>query len=208
MKRYLPKNLPFVCFVIVVLLAVVAPASGGVPAVNVMVVDASGRVAFKGPLDTSATFATRNLDAGDYVVQFNTQTVAVKGNQYLLVVSAGKTKVIATEVAGETLMRGGAAMKIRVGPGAKITGQLANDQATAQLNGSKYRVIDGKRFVWVTAELGSNRGGHWEEESLAPKRQVIVWSRDELQKRMDRAGEGSMVLTEAQENSGLHSHGY
>lgn len=193
MKKYLLTKLWPVASTCAVVLGLASTADGDIPSMDVTVLNAAGQVAFRGPISANATFATRNLDPGDYVVQFNTKSAAVKGNQYLLVVSAGKKKVIATEVAGETFIRGGAAMKIHVGPGAKITGQVANDQSMARVNGLKYRVINGKRFVWVTAELGSHRGGHWQEEGLGPARNVIVWNRDELQKRTDRGGEGSMI---------------
>ena len=56
---------------------------------DVTVFDANGKVAFKGPMSANATFATRNLHPGHYVVQFNSRRAAVKNNQYLLVVSAG-----------------------------------------------------------------------------------------------------------------------
>jgi hypothetical protein len=174
-------------------------AHGGIPSMNVTVFDATEKVVFKQAINANATFATGNLPAGKYVVQFSTKSGAVKGNQYLLVVSAGKKKVIADAVAGETLTRGGAAMKIQVGPGLQISGQVLNDEAIAQAGGPKYRMIDGKRYVWVGAELGTNLRGQWEEASAAPTRNVFVWTRDELQKRMDRAGEGSMIITESQE---------
>jgi hypothetical protein len=179
------------------LLGVATAADGDVPSMNVTVFDPMRNVAFKGPISPNATFATASLPPGDYVVQFNAKSAAVTGNQYLLVVSAGKKKVIAAAVPGETFTGGGAAMKIQVGPGSKITGQVVNDQGTTRADGSKYRVIDGKRFVWVTRQLGSNRGGHWVEESLAPPYNLIVWRLDDLQKRMDRGGEGSLLQPRA-----------
>jgi hypothetical protein len=193
MKRHpLIKSL-FVGSALAVLLGLATTAYSDVPSMNVTVFDATGKVAFKGPINANATFATRNLHPGSYVVQFNTKSAAVKGNQYLLVVSAGKKKVIATAVSGETFTGGGAAMKVQVGPGLNITGQVLNEQTTTRGDGLKYRIIDGKRFVWVTSELGSNQGGHWVEEGLPLARNVIAWRRDDLQKRMDRGGEGSLI---------------
>ncbi len=84
-------------------------------------------------------------------------------------------------------------MKVDIGPGLKITGQVANEQATADQGVSKYRVIGGRRYVWVTAELGSNLGGHWQEEGLHAAGNVIVWRPDEIRNRLDHAGEGSMI---------------
>jgi hypothetical protein len=156
---------------------------------EVTVFDASGKVGFKGAMNANGTFATANLQPGHYVVQFNTKSAAAKGNQYLLVVSAGKKKVIATGVSGETFIGGGVAMRVNVGPGLKITGQVANEQNVA-LN---YRVIDGQRYVWVSEGLGSNMGGRWVEESLAPARNVIRLSKESFARFQDRSGEGSMV---------------
>jgi hypothetical protein len=176
---------------------------GNAPTVNVTVFNAAGKVAFKGPISSSASFTTRNLLPGHYVVQFNTKSAAAKGIQYLLVISAGKKKVIAADVPGETLAAGGAAMKIEVGPGSNITGQVLNEQATARGESLKYRMIDGKPYVWVTAELGSNRGGHWQEAGLPPAGNVIAWRAQDLQKQMDRAGEGSMLDTDDENPKGF-----
>jgi hypothetical protein len=194
MTKHLLNKLPFLCSALAVLLGLAITAHGSVPSMEVTVFNANGKVAFKGPMSANATFATRDLQPGDYVVQFNTRSTAAKDNQYLLVVSAGKKKVIADAVPGEKLTGGGAAMRIQVGPGLQITGQVVNEQDIAQGDGlRKYRVINGKRFVWVTAELGSNRGGRWVEEGLAPAGNVISWRIDDIQKRMDRGGEGSLI---------------
>ena len=73
-------------------------AYGAVPAMNVTVSDASGKAAFKGATNARGTFATANLKPGNYVVQFNSTSGAVKGNHYAIVVSAGKKKVSAAAV--------------------------------------------------------------------------------------------------------------
>ena len=178
-----------------VLLGLAAAAYGGVPPLDVTVFDASSKVAFKGSLSANFTFATGNLHPGNYVVQFNTNSAAVKGNQYLLVVSAGKKKVIAAAVPGEKFIGGGAAMKVDVGPGLKITGQVAKDQALARQGVPTYRVVDGKRYFWTSAELGSNLGGRWVEEGSPPAFNVGRLSSEEFRKKQDRAGEGSMIPT-------------
>jgi hypothetical protein len=193
MTRNLLNELPFARSVFAALLGIAATAYGGVPLMDVTVFDANGKVAFKGPMSANATFATRNLHPGRYVVQFNTKSAAVKGNHYLLVVSAGKKKVIAANVPGETFIAGGAALRVDVEPGLKITGQVANEQAVARGDRSKYRVIDGTRLVWVTAEVGSNRGGHWVEQGLPPAENINVWTSDDFRKKQDHGGEGSML---------------
>jgi hypothetical protein len=158
---------------------------------EVTVFDASGKVGFKGAMNANGTFATANLQPGHYVVQFNTKSAAAKGNQYLLVVSAGRKKVIATGVSGETFIGGGVAMRVNVGAGLKITGQVANEQIVA--GGVNYRVIGGQRFFWVAEGLGSNMGGRWVEESLAPTRNVTRLSAESFARFQDRSGEGSMA---------------
>lgn len=193
MTKHPLNRLPFALAALALLLALATTAYGGVPLMDVTVFDANSKVAFKGPISANATFATGNLHPGNYVVQFNAKSTAVKNNQYLLVVSAGKKKVIAADVSGEKFMAGGVAMKVEVGPGSKITGQVAIEQAVAQGDGPKYRVIDGKRYFWVSAELGSNRGGRWVEESLAPAGNLTAWSKEGIRRFQDSAGEGSMI---------------
>ena len=183
-------------------------AYGGVPSMNVTVFDATEKVVFKQALNANATFATGTLPAGNYVVQFNTRSAAVKGNHYLLVVSAGQKKVIADAVTGATLTGGGAAMKIQVGSGLQISGQVLNDEAITNAGGPKYRTVDGRRYVWVSRQLGTNLAGRWVDASRAPDRTVIVWNRDELQKRMDRGGEGSMLTSHHGLYVSTEHHGY
>lgn len=175
------------------LLVGVTAAYGGVPSMNVIVSDASGQVAFKGTTSASATFATANLASGNYVVQFQSKNAALKGNQYLLVVSAGTKKVIADAVPGDKLNGAGVAMKINVESGLKITGQIAPDQGVAAAISGKVKVINGKRYVWVKARTGSNLGDHWEEEGLAAARFIATMSMDKLRQIQDRSFEGSML---------------
>lgn len=187
-------KLPFRGLALALLLGLVGAARGSVPSTEVTVFNPSGEVAFKGTINAKATFATRSLEPGQYVVQFRTRTAAVRDNQYLLVVSAGSRKVIAAAVPGETLADGGAAMKIDVGPGSNITGQIMKEEVTTAAGEQpKSRMVNGKRFFWVASELGSNRGGHWVAEGLAPALNVVMWRKDDLQKRLDRGGEGSMI---------------
>jgi hypothetical protein len=192
MKTHLLNKLPFLCSAFAVLLGIATTAYGGVPSLNVTVFDADGKIAFKGPTSANATFAARNLQPGTYVVQFNTRSAAVKNNEYLLVVSAGKKKVIAADVPGEKFTTGGVAMRVDV-PGSEITGQVATEQAVAQGDGAKFRVIDGKRYLWVNSEFGTNRGGHWMEEGLPKARNITILSTEDIQKKQDRAGEGSQL---------------
>jgi hypothetical protein len=186
-------NLQFVTAACVLLLGLTSLAYAGVPPLEVTVFDAGGKVGFKGATNADGTFATANLRPGHYVVQFNTKSASAKGNQYLVVVSAGKKKLVATGVSGETFMGSGAAMRVNVESGLKVTGQVANEQITGSEGGVNYRVVGGQRFVWVTAELGSNVNGRWVEEGLAPSRNITLFSKDVIKKFQETGGEGSML---------------
>jgi hypothetical protein len=134
-------------------------AFGGIPSVSVTVSDAGGNAAFKGATNTSGAFATANLKPGNYIVQFNSSTAAMKGKYYALVVSAGKKKVSASAVPGEKFAGGGVAMKVEVGSGLNISGIVAAEDDVA--------VKNGKTMVWIPPMLGSNLPGHWAEKGSA-----------------------------------------
>jgi hypothetical protein len=136
-------------------------AFGAVPSMTVTVFDPGSKVAFKGPLNSSGIFSTGNLRAGSYVVQFNAPNATVKGNQYLLVVSAGTKKVSADGVTGEKFLGGGVAMGVEVGSGLKITGQVANS-VSARLDSKTQQ-----KMVWVRPRIGSNMPGRWMPEDSA-----------------------------------------
>jgi len=172
---------------------IASAVSAEVPPIEVTVLDATGKVGFKGATNANGTFATANLQPGHYVVQLNTKSAAAKHHQYLLVVSAGKKKVIATGIPGEIFMGSGAAVKVSVGSGLKITGQIASEEIVGREAGVNYRVVGGQRFVWITAELGSNVHGRWVEESLAPSRNITLLSTAGIKKLQEKGGEGSMA---------------
>ena len=138
----------------------VAVAYGaGIPTMDVTVSEASGKVTFKGRTAADGTFATGKVTPGHYVVQFNAKNPAVKGNQYALVIAAGKRKVSANAVAGEKFAAGGVAMRLDVASELNITGQIAADSKTVMKNG--------KKMVWIPQMIGSNLPGHWAEEGSA-----------------------------------------
>ena len=126
---------------------------------KVTVSDAGGKAAYKGATNSSGTFATAKLAPGNYTVQFNSQSPAVKGNHYAIVVSACKKKVAASAVPGEKFNGGGVALKVDVGNGLNITGQVAEE--------SKAAMKDGRKMVWIPPTLGSNLPGRWVPEDSA-----------------------------------------
>ncbi len=106
-------------------LFLVVAANGAVPSLNVTVSDASGKLAYKGATKSDGAFATEKLQKGNYVVQLTSKNAALKGGQFSIVVSAGKKKIVANSVAGDKFLSGGVAMKVEVGDGLKVTGQVA-----------------------------------------------------------------------------------
>jgi hypothetical protein len=168
---------------IVLMLGVATIASGAVPSMNVTVSDSGGKAAYKGATDAKGTFATGKLQAGNYVVQFNSKS-APKGTKYAMVVSAGKKKVTANAVQAEKLAAGGVAMKIDVGAGLNITGQVAADDKSSAPMGR-----NGKPMVWIPKKLGSNIAAHWAESDSAEAKEAMTsttMSRDDLQKRQSQ----------------------
>jgi hypothetical protein len=158
-------------------------AHGGIPAMKVTVSDATGKAAFTGATNSDGLFATANLKPGNYVVQFNANSAAVKGKQYALVVSAGRKKVVASAVPGEKFTGGGVAMRVEVGAGLNITGQVAADADVI--------VRNGKTMVWIPPMLGSNMPGHWAErgsaEEISSRTRGIVPLKN-IQRIHDNAG--------------------
>ncbi len=152
------------------------------PSVDVTVADSGGKLAFKGRTNSTGAFATDNLNPGVYVVQFTSKNGAeMKGKQYAVVVSAGKNKVRA-DVAGEKFGAGGIAMKVEMGQKMKITGSVANTQVAG---GKNVKYINGKKYVWVAGETGSNLGGRWVEADSVPQQNVSSSGAEALRRRQD-----------------------
>lgn len=133
-------------------------AFGATPAMNVTVSDASGKAAFKGRTNANGVFATAKLTPGNYTVQLASQSPEVKGKSYSIVIAAGKKKVSSGAVPGEKFARGGVALKVDVGAGLNITGQVATEERVSK---------GGKKMVWIPPMVGSNMPGRWVEEDSA-----------------------------------------
>lgn len=135
--------------------------SGAVPLIHVSVADSAGKLAFTGTTNSSGTFTTKSLPAGNYVVQFKASDSSLKGQALNFIVSAGKRKVTAEAIAGEKLLGRGVAMKVEVGANLNITGQ-----ASSALN-AKIDPKTGKKLVYIMPRLGSNLPGRWVPEDSA-----------------------------------------
>jgi hypothetical protein len=165
-------------------------AFAATPAIDVTVADPSGKVAFKGKTKADGTFSTGKLQPGNYIVQFNSDNV--KGD-YAIVVSAGKKKVTADAVTGSKFAKGGVAMKVDVAAGMNISGQVAAAGAAMASSGnSNVKVMNGKRYVWVKAETGSNLGGRWVEEGSPEARNVTRMSAEGVRNMQER---GNMPIS-------------
>lgn len=173
----------------------IALAGAAVPPMTVLVTK-DGKVAYKGTTNASGTFSTGKLEPGNYIVQFNSS--AVKTGQMGIVISAGKKKVTADSVAGDKLAKGGVAMKLDVGAGLNITGQVVNGPIggaqTAAGSNARVKIVNGKRYVWVGPETGSNMGGRWVEEGSAnvPQQNMSRMSNSSVQGMQDRGSEGGV----------------
>jgi len=141
-------------------------AYGAVPSLNVTVSDAHGKAAFKGATNSKGTFSTSKLTPGNYVVQFQSPSGGVTGN-YAIVVSAGSKKVSAAGVAGEKFAKGGVALKVDVGAGLNIAGQVAMEDKNSAPMGS-----NGKPMVWIGKRTGSNMAAHWANSDSAEAKEV------------------------------------
>jgi len=158
-------------------------AFGAMPHVNVIVSDSSGKAAYKGATDAKGTFATAALKPGNYVVQFNSNSADLKGKTYALFVSAGTKKVQADAVPGEKFGAGGVAMKIDVGNGLNITGQITSGLQTK---------VDknGKKMVWIPKKTGSNLPAHWAPADSAEAKESKTqntMSTDDVMRRQSQA---------------------
>lgn len=112
-----------------------APAAPSPSGIEVLVVkDPGAAVVFKGKTGSSGEFATGNLEAGNYIVQFTSGSSALKGNQYSIAAVGGQKAVTANAVAGEKFGGGGVAMRVAVAAQSKLTGQVAAGATAAAEN--------------------------------------------------------------------------
>jgi hypothetical protein len=171
---------------VALLFASASLAFGALPHFTVTVADSGGKPAFKGATDANGTFATGKLKPGQYVVQFNAN---VKGGDYALVVSAGSKKVVAGSVPAEKFAGGGVAMKIEVGSGLNIAGQVTTG---AQTKVDK----DGQQMVWIPKKTGSNLPAHWapadsaEAKDAKSRGTLSTKSIQDIQAHQDQHGGG------------------
>jgi hypothetical protein len=164
-----------------------AAAYGSAAGLDVTVSDGAGKLAYRGKTNADGVFTTGRLAPGNYVVQFNSKDARMKESDYAIVVAAGKQMVTAESVAGEKFTGGGVAMRVKVGSNLHITGQVASGGA----NALGVKVVNGKRYILVGAETGSNIGPHWVEEGV-PAPGNLVRLRPEAVREIQERGNGPM----------------
>ncbi len=165
-------------------LVVGSAAYAAVPSITVFVSDSSGKAAYRGATDSKGAFATGKLQPGGYVVQFTSKS-APKGTKYAMVVSAGKKKVTANAIDAEKLAGGGVAMKIDVGAGLNITGQVAAEDKNSAPLGK-----NGKPMVWIPKKTGSNVSAHWAESDSAEAKEAQTSGSYSTKNLQDKQSQG------------------
>jgi len=180
----LPRKAGY-CLVFAAIVTLSGPlVFGAVPSLEVLVADSSGKMAYKGATDGTGRFATPQLEPGNYAVQF-TSNKAPKGSHYTLVVAAGKKKVAANAVGAEKLAGGGVAVKIDVGAGLNITGQIAAEDKNSAPIGR-----NGKPMVWIAKRTGSNLAPHWAESDSAEAKEAMTSVSLSTKNLQDRQNKG------------------
>ncbi len=179
-------------------------AYSSLPSLQVTVSNSAGKLVYKGATNAQGLFSTANLPPGDYIVQFNSTNL--KGRDFALVVAAGKKKVVANSVAGAKFAAGGVAMKVEVEKPINLTGQVTDVAATQTASNAKVKYINGKKYVWVANEAGSNLGGRWVDASSPEARgssNLTVLNQDQV-RTLQGAG-GPTALTGSHIPPGPHN---
>lgn len=126
------KNLVFK--ILPLLLTFTSAAVASPAAVDVLISDTGGRAVFRQKINGDDTFTTGKLLPGKYVVQLRADNL--RGNR-TIVLSAGSKKYRAESVAASQFGGAGVAMKVEVGNGLNIAGQIATVPVNVVTGGSR-----------------------------------------------------------------------
>ena len=197
-------NSPRTCLVACAVAFVALGASAAPSTISFDVVvkqKANGARVFQGKTDSRGNFATPPLDAGSYSVEFRSkQAAAMRGRDITIAINSGKGESTQSTAPADKFASG-VAMNFEIKKPTKLTGQVGADagaEAVASAKGpvvaGSVKIINGKRFVWMPPELGSNMGGKWVPEGSpgAPKANVQRGNRETLQRMQDHSGQGAM----------------
>jgi hypothetical protein len=141
--------------------------AAGVPNVEVTISDAAGRLIYRGNTDANGVFATRQVTAGSYVVQFNAKKAAINRNDYAIYAAAGHTRVVADAISGAKFANGGVAMRLKPATATPIVGQVA----LGGVNALGTKIVNGVRYVLLPPSTG-DLGPRWVEEGTQAARNV------------------------------------
>lgn len=154
------KKLGNALLVFLLFISAAAYAGAKMPGVEIVGKDkTSGRVVYQGKTDANGKFATGQLSPGAYTFEFRSN----RTNQMSVALVGPKRTVEQSSIPG------GMAVHLVIGPDAKLSGEVRGEQiarAAAQSN-AKMKIINGKRYVWLPAEVGSNLPGRWMLEADA-----------------------------------------
>lgn len=169
--------------VVSVSLVLATVATAAVPALNVTVVDSSGKTAYKSTTDSRGIFISPKMQPGNYAVQFVSKD-APKGTHYTVVVVAGTKTTSASAITAEKLAAGGVAMKIEIKGDASIQAQVSPDAAETRIG------KNGKLMVWIPKKINSNLAAHWAESDSAEAKEVMTSSSLGRKNIQDRVNQG------------------
>lgn len=134
--------------------------------------------------DARGSFALDGLAPGSYTLSFrarkaaNTKTTTTDkvtvATSYSIKIDGAKRSVTQSSLTGDKLLAG-VDLKIEVGSGAKIRGQVAAGAL--------------KKMVWIPKEPGSHIPGYWAEEGTvaASRSNTQIMGQDEMRDAMNRA---------------------
>jgi len=167
------KHLGGILFAAAMLSAVATMPAAALSGIDVTVKN-EGKTVARAKTDAAGKFATADLGAGSYNVEFRAPKGSdLKGQNLSISLAAGKDERRA-EAKGEHLPAG-VALNMELPKTGKLSGQIragqgtvarANETGPAGMEKVKanVKVINGKRHVWVPGPIGSNMGGRWAEE--------------------------------------------
>jgi len=164
-------------------LAIASASAFAAPSMKVTVFDAAGKPAFQGATSGEGSFSTGALSPGQYIVQFNAKPARVTGQNFALIISSGKKKVVAESVAGEKFTGGGVAMRIEVGSNSKITGHITDAVMT---------MVDenGNKLVWIPQRTGSHLPAHWAQADSPDAKLMLTSSSLSFKNLQDKQAQG------------------
>ncbi len=179
-------------------------AGATLPSFEVTVREKSGgKVVSTAKTNAGGTFSTAEVQPGSYTVEFRSKnSAALAGSQLQISVSPGKGPATQATAPGARF-GGGVAVALDVKKASALTGRVAAESAknltdTGETKGpvraGSVKIINGKRYVWMPPEMGSNMGGKWVPEGTpgAPAANTTRGGADSLRRMQDASGQGAV----------------